>query len=100
MFFALDQGFEWATESFIHDDSFGGMEDNLGAVLVDDVRKEIYIFYIICAHPDTCSSSEVPSLMYVKSKDDGISWKPAVNVTAIAGPKNFAPGPGYGIQVL
>ncbi|PIK62056.1 putative sialidase-1 [Apostichopus japonicus] len=93
-----DEGFEWATESFIHDDSFGGMEDNLGAVLVDDVRKEIYIFYIICAHPDTCSSSEVPSLMYVKSKDDGISWKPAVNVTAIAGPKNFAPGPGYGIQ--
>lgn len=93
-------GHEWQTESFIHDDSFGGMEDNLGAVLVDDITKEIYIFYIDCAHPDSCSSKDVPSVMYVKSKDDGISWEPSVNVTAIAGPRNFAPGPGYGIQVL
>lgn len=95
---SIDGGHEWQTESFIHDDSFGGMEDNLGAVLVDDITKEIYIFYIDCAHPDSCSSKDVPSLMYVKSKDDGISWEPSVNVTAIAGPRNFAPGPGYGIQ--
>ncbi|KAJ8038509.1 Sialidase-1 [Holothuria leucospilota] len=82
---STDGGFEWGIQKFIHNDQYGESEDNLGAVLVDDIMKEIYIFYVTCAHPSACSSSSTPSLMYVKSVDDGISWKL---------PKKFAPHKG------
>ena len=86
----------WGTESFIYNDGFVVDGDNLGVVLVDDITKHIYIFFVLCAHHNQCTKSWV---MYVKSTNDGISWLPPVNITAQAGPNDFAPGPGYGIQV-
>nr|XP_019964177.1 PREDICTED: sialidase-1 [Paralichthys olivaceus] len=93
---STDKGATWSPMSFIADDDRSEQDGlNLGSVVVDmDVRRVILI-YTMCFHLRGCSTS---STMMVESKDDGLSWGSPKNLSAQIGVKNFAPGPGTGIQ--
>lgn len=90
-----DHGKTWESSQFIYDD--GDVKDgsNLGNVVVDIQTKTVFVIFTFCPH--SCSISET---RMIKSIDSGMTWSKPINLSSQIGNFVFAPGPGYGIQVI
>lgn len=93
---SIDKGYTWSPNTFIVDDGTQADGLNLGSVVVDEVHGSIILIYTVCFHLYHCQPS---SIMMVQSKDDGLSWSQPRNLSLQLGIKNFAPGPGFGLQL-
>ncbi|XP_062511990.1 sialidase-1-like [Corticium candelabrum] len=93
-----DDGVQWssATKFIFSDlsDVTDGM--NLGEMLTDMETGSMFIIYSHCAHACNVSTTYI-----IRSDDNGLSWKNAVNVTNVICnvTKTFDPGPGLGLQL-
>uniref|UniRef100_A0A3Q1G3K6 Sialidase-1 n=1 Tax=Acanthochromis polyacanthus TaxID=80966 RepID=A0A3Q1G3K6_9TELE len=98
-FFAMrrstDKGATWSPTVFLLDDDKAPDGSTLGSVVVDEETGSVILIYSICFHLYQCGTS---SIMMTESRDDGLSWSPPRNLSVQLGVKNFAPGPGTGLQ--
>ncbi|XP_029370176.1 sialidase-1 [Echeneis naucrates] len=92
---STDKGATWSPTSFIVDDGTHPDGLSLGSVVVDEEVGSVILIYSVCFHLYLCSPS---STMMVESLDDGLSWSKPRNLSEQLGSKNFAAGPGFGIQ--
>ena len=92
---STDHGVTWDSSQFIYDDGNVTDGSNLGNVVVDKQTNTIFLIFTFCPH--SCSTSET---RMIKSMDSGKTWSKPTNLSSQIGNYVFAPGPGYGIQVI
>jgi len=92
---STDHGATWESSRFIYDDGNVTDGSNLGNVVVDKQTKTVFLIFTYCPH--TCLISET---MMIQSADSGMTWSKPINLSRQIGNFVFAPGPGYGIQVI
>ena len=92
---STDHGVTWSSSQFIYDDGNVTDGSNLGNVVVDKQTKTVFLIFTFCPH--SCPTSET---RMIKSTDSGMTWSKPVNLSSQIGSFVFAPGPGYGIQVV
>ncbi|EDO37960.1 predicted protein [Nematostella vectensis] len=89
-----DQGVTWTNTTFIEDDQEATDGLNLGSIVVDEITKSVFVMYSFCIHKCKYATTYV-----IRSDDNGQSWTMPKNISQQLGGLQFAPGPGYGIQV-
>lgn len=92
---STNHGASWESSEFIYDDGNVTDGSNLGNVVVDEQTKTIFVIFTFCPH--SCAVSET---RMIKSMDSGMTWTKPINLSSQIGSFVFAPGPGYGIQVI